>query len=50
MIKTTLTALALTVASALSAFAACGHDEARITCAEGLVYDSETGSCQAVSG
>ncbi|SIS91479.1 hypothetical protein SAMN05421759_10683 [Roseivivax lentus] len=50
MIRTALTALALTVASTFSAMAACGHDSANISCADGMVYDSETGSCKVVSG
>ncbi|QFT63421.1 adenylosuccinate lyase [Roseivivax sp. THAF30] len=50
MIKTALAAAFLTVASTLSAFASCGYSDARMTCADGMIYDSETGSCQVVTG
>ncbi|QFS82725.1 hypothetical protein FIU97_07925 [Roseivivax sp. THAF40] len=50
MIRTAFTALALTVASTFSAMASCGHDSAKMTCADGMAYDSETGSCTVVSG
>lgn len=50
MIRTAFTALALTVASTFSAMAACGHDSAQMTCAEGTVYDAESGTCTVVSG
>ncbi|MHA6323523.1 hypothetical protein [Roseivivax sp. CAU 1753] len=50
MIRTALTAMVLTLATTVSALAACGHDEARMTCAEGMVYDTETGTCTVVSG
>ncbi|MFD1341776.1 adenylosuccinate lyase [Litorisediminicola beolgyonensis] len=51
MIKTTLTAAALFLASALGVSAACsGHSDQAMTCADGTVYDSESNSCKTVSG
>lgn len=51
MIKTLCAAVALTVATSVAAMAGCqGYGEARMTCADGLVYDTETGSCRVVSG
>lgn len=44
-IRTTLAALALTLATAVSAAAACSGDHARMSCAEGQVWDSATRSC-----
>ncbi|TCS63776.1 adenylosuccinate lyase [Primorskyibacter sedentarius] len=44
-LKTILAAAALTVVPALGAWAACsGHSEA-MSCAQGTVYDSATGTC-----
>lgn len=49
-IKTLLTAAALAVAPAF-AFAACGgHSQQAMSCADGLVYDTESGTCKVVSG
>ena len=44
MLRLLITAAVLGVAP-LSAMAACGHSEARMTCADGLVYDAATRSC-----
>lgn len=51
-IKTLLTTAALVVASATSTLAACnwGHEEAKMSCADGMVYDADTNTCQVVSG
>jgi hypothetical protein len=51
-IKTLLTTAALTLASATSSVAACqwGHEEAKMSCADGMVYDADTNSCKVVSG
>ena len=51
-IKTLLTTAALVVASATSTLAACnwGHEDAKMSCADGLVYDADTNSCKVVSG
>jgi len=49
--KTLLTALALSLASTVSAYAACsGHSKQAMTCADGMMYDAETGSCKVVTG
>lgn len=48
-IKTLLTTLALTLASATAGFAACGHDTAAMSCADGTVYDAETNTCKVIS-
>ncbi|SFP49907.1 adenylosuccinate lyase [Tranquillimonas alkanivorans] len=48
MTKTLLTAVVLALAPALSASAACwtGHtDQTATSCAEGMVYDAEAGTC-----
>ncbi|MCE0504559.1 MULTISPECIES: adenylosuccinate lyase [unclassified Roseivivax] len=50
MIKTAFAAFALTVCSTLTAYAACGHGQASITCAEGTVYDAASQSCKVVTG
>ena len=45
-VKTILTAAALTVASAVSAYASCTyHQQQAMNCAEGSTYDSESKSC-----
>ncbi|WP_439523491.1 chitin-binding domain-containing protein [Marivita sp.] len=51
-IKTLLTTAALTLATATSSFASCqwGHEEAKMTCATGTVYDADSNSCKVVSG
>ncbi|MCI5112099.1 MAG: carbohydrate-binding module family 14 protein [Marivita sp.] len=50
-IKTLLTTLALTLASATAGLAACsGHEETAMTCAAGTVYDADTNTCKVVSG
>ncbi|WP_135506356.1 carbohydrate-binding module family 14 protein [Roseovarius aestuariivivens] len=44
--KVIVTSVALTLASSLSAFAACsGHSQQAMTCAEGTSWDSESRSC-----
>ncbi|APX24203.1 MAG: adenylosuccinate lyase [Rhodobacteraceae bacterium] len=49
-IKMLLTAAAL-VAAPFTASAACDwHSEAKVSCADGTVYDSATGTCKTVSG
>ncbi|MBU2962197.1 adenylosuccinate lyase [Citreicella sp. C3M06] len=48
-IKAILTAIALVWAPAF-AWACAAHEDARMTCAEGAVYDSATHSCKVVSG
>ncbi|MAU45673.1 adenylosuccinate lyase [Salipiger sp. HF18] len=49
-IKALLTAAAL-IAAPLSASANCmGHSDARMTCADGTVFDSVSGTCKVVSG
>lgn len=45
-VKTILTAAALTVASAISAYASCPyHEQQAMSCADGTTYDSESKSC-----
>lgn len=44
MLKTLLTAAILAVTPIVAA-AMCGHDQQAMTCAEGFVYDAETGTC-----
>lgn len=45
-VKTILTAAALTLASAVSAYAGCTyHEQQAMSCAEGTTYDSESKSC-----
>jgi len=48
-IKTFLTAAALVVAPAL-ATACPAHDQAKMSCADGMVYDSASHSCKVISG
>lgn len=48
-IKTLLTAAALAAAPAL-ALACPAKQEARMSCSDGMVYDSASNSCQVVSG
>ncbi|MCR9114286.1 MAG: adenylosuccinate lyase [Rhodobacteraceae bacterium] len=44
--KVILTSAALTLASALSAYAGCGkHSEQAMSCAEGTSWDAETLTC-----
>lgn len=44
--KVVLTSAALTLASALSAYAGCAnHSEQAMSCAEGTVWDSEARVC-----
>ena len=50
--KVLLVAVAMVALPTLS-YAACsgyGHQEAAMTCADGLVWDSETRTCVTVSG
>lgn len=50
-LKTVLTAALLVLAPVTQAFAFCsGHTETAMTCAEGTVYDAETGTCKVVTG
>ena len=49
-IKTLLAAAALTVVPVLSYAACSGHSQQAMTCAEGTVYDADTGTCKVVSG
>lgn len=45
-VQTFLTAAALTLASALSAQAACsGHSDQAMSCAEGMIWDTDSRSC-----
>ena len=45
-VKTILTAAALTLASAVSAYAGCTyHEQQAMSCADGTTYDSESKSC-----
>lgn len=45
-IKVVATSVALTLATSLSAFAACGsHSKQAMTCADGTSWDSESRSC-----
>ncbi|MEQ8876958.1 MAG: hypothetical protein RIC49_11180 [Phycisphaerales bacterium] len=49
--KTILTAAALTLASAVSAYAGCAyHEKQAMNCAEGSTYDSESKSCVPTTG
>ncbi|WP_425102167.1 chitin binding peritrophin-A domain-containing protein [Tropicibacter sp. S64] len=49
--KTLLTAAVLLIGPVLPVYAACsGHSSQAMTCAEGSVYDPETGTCTVVSG
>lgn len=49
--RTLLTALALAVVPAVSAYAACsGYSKQAMTCADGMVYDAEAGNCKVLSG
>jgi hypothetical protein len=49
--KTLLTAALLVLGSVASGYAACsGHSEQAMTCADGTVYDTETGTCKVVTG
>ena len=48
-IKTLVTS-ALLALSPLAAYAACGHEQQAMSCAEGMQYDAESGSCKAVTG
>ncbi|MDA7424518.1 chitin-binding domain-containing protein [Thalassococcus lentus] len=48
--KMLLTTAALVLAPAFAANAACsGHEKQVMSCAEGSVYDAETGSCKVMS-
>jgi hypothetical protein len=47
--KTLVTALVLSFAPAL-AFAACGHESAAMSCASGMVYDTDSRSCIPTTG
>ncbi|MDJ0823708.1 MAG: adenylosuccinate lyase [Paracoccaceae bacterium] len=50
-IKTVLTAAALVVAPALAYAEGCSwHSQQAMSCADGMVYDSETNSCKTVTG
>ncbi len=45
-IKVVATSVALTLATSLSAFAACdNHSKQAMTCAAGTAWDSESSSC-----
>lgn len=44
MLKTLLTAAVL-VATPFVAAAQCSHSQQAMTCADGFVYDAETGTC-----
>ena len=48
MIKTLLTAAVLAVTPILAA-AMCEHEQRAMTCAQGFVFDAETGTCVALS-
>ncbi len=51
-LKTTLVALALTIAPSLALAQGCPHDQIRdasISCAQGTVLDAATGKCLPVS-
>ena len=51
-LKTCLVALVLGTMP-VAAFAACfgaGHEKTAMSCAEGTVYDAETGNCVATTG
>lgn len=50
-IKTLLTSAALALATATAGFASCsGHREAAMSCADGMVYSAETGTCILATG
>ncbi|MBS0123915.1 adenylosuccinate lyase [Thetidibacter halocola] len=47
--KVLVTTALLALTPAL-AFAACGHEQQAMSCADGTVYDAATGSCKVVTG
>ncbi|WP_157577851.1 adenylosuccinate lyase [Roseivivax halodurans] len=49
-LKTLLTACTLTVVSAIGASAECGWQKQAMSCADGMTYDRESGTCVVVSG
>lgn len=52
-IKTLLTAAALVAAPVLAptlALACPAHDQAKMSCADGMTYDSASHSCKVISG
>lgn len=49
-IKTTLAAVAMTLAAAAPAFAECSWSKQQaMNCADGMIYSPETGSCVTVN-
>lgn len=45
-VKTVLVSAAITLASAVSAYAGCAfHEQQAMSCAEGTAYDPETKTC-----
>lgn len=47
--KIALCAAALALAPALAFASGCSHEKQAMSCAEGSVYDADTGTCKEVS-